>query len=231
MIDPAIIQKIARFSGISEKARALLHQQSSLREYRKGEAIFFEGDPCTHFYFVLRGEVTVFKALESGREMIMDIIRPGEAFGEVALINGDDFPANAVARTDAGVMLLARKEYLELLERFPEVSRSIIRDLNLRVRSLRHRLEVLGEAGVQSRIAQLLLTYAREMGREQDGGVLVPVHLSRNEVAGMVGARVETVIRIMSRWNKDNVVHSAPEGFLIPDLDALRELMSQDSSP
>ena len=230
MIDSSIIQKIARFSGISEEARTLLQQQSSMRDYDKGEAIFFEGDPCTHFYFVLRGEVTVFKALESGREMIMDIIRPGEAFGEVALISGDDFPANAMARTEATVMLLGRKDYLDLLERFPEVSRSIIRDLNLRVRSLRHRLEVLGEAGVQSRIAQLLLTYVREIGQAQGDGVMVPVQLSRNEVAGMVGARVETVIRIMSRWHKDNVVHTAPEGFFIPDPNVLRGLISQDGS-
>ncbi len=228
MIDPQIIRSIPRFSGISEGARHLLQQQGSVREYRKGEPIFFEGDASENFYMMLRGEVTIFRVLESGREMIMDIIRGGEAFGEVALIDGDPFPANAVARTAATVLSLPRREYLLLLEQFPEVTRSIIRDLNLRVRSLRNRMEVLGEAGVQSRIAQLLLTYARQMGRESAQGTLVPVQLSRNEVAGMVGARVETVIRIMSRWHKDNIVHSAPEGFLIPDLKLLQDLMSSD---
>jgi len=129
-----------------------------------------------------------------------------------------------MANEDASILTLERKEYLLLLERFPEVARSIIRDLTMRLHALRRRVEVLGEIGVQSRIANLLQVYARGLGRQTERGLLIPVHLSRNEVASLVCARIETVIRIMSRWQKEQLVLSVEEGFLVPDAEALHAL-------
>jgi CRP-like cAMP-binding protein len=227
-LDPQAIRRIPRFSGITPEAERWLCERIVLRNFRKGELIFMAGDACTHFYLVLHGEVKIFKVLESGRELIMDFFRPGEPFGEVALMDGGEFPANAVAMEDSTAVTLTRKEYLHLLEHFPEVARSIIRDLSLRMHALRRRVEVLGEGGVQSRIAQLLQVYGRQLGRDTPAGLLIPVHLSRNEMASLVCARIETVIRIMSRWQKENVVLSVPEGFLVPSQAALHALVSSE---
>lgn len=224
MLDPQAIRRVPRFSGISPEAEHWLCERANLREYEKGETIFYEGDPSTHFHMVLQGEVKVYKVLESGRELILDIFHPGEPFGEVALVDGSDFPANAVAQETATVLSLARKDYLHLLRQYPEVAHSIIRDLTLRMHALRRRVEVLGEIGVQARIANLLLIYARQLGHETPQGLLIPLHLSRAEVASLVCARIETVIRIMSRWQKEGLVRSADEGFLVPDRDALQSI-------
>jgi CRP/FNR family transcriptional regulator len=224
MLDPKLIRRIPRFSGLSDAAEQWLRERATLRSYGKGETIFLEGDPCTYFYMLLQGEVKVFKVLESGRELILDFFHKGESFGEVALVDGSELPANALALEDASVLLLARKDYLHLLERYPEVARSIIRDLTLRMHALRRRVEVLGEMGVQSRIANLLQIYGRQFGRETPEGLLIPIHLNRNEVASMVCARIETVIRIMSRWQKERLVVTVPEGFLVHDAEALHSM-------
>ena len=223
-LDPKLLRRMARFAGIPTEAQAHMLRHGIVRHFAKGQPIFFEGDACTHFYMVLKGEVTVFKVLETGRDMILDIMRSGEAFGEVALLDGTALPASATARTDARVVMLPRRDYLLLLERYPQVAQAIIRDLHLRMRSLRQRVELLSEGGVQARIALLLLSYARELGREEEGGTLVPVRLSRQEISGMVCARVETVIRIMSRWQKEGLVETVPEGFLIADRQALEAI-------
>ncbi len=224
MLDPHAIRRIPRFSGITPEAEAWISQRAGVRRFAKGETIFLEGDPSSHFYMVLTGEVKVYKVLESGRELILDFFHKGESFGEVSLVDGGDFPACAMASEDASILTLERKEYLLLLERFPEVARSIIRDLTLRLHALRRRVEVLGEIGVQSRIANLLQIYARQLGRQTEQGLLIPVHLSRNEVASLVCARIETVIRIMSRWQKEQLVLSVSEGFLVPDAATLHAL-------
>ena len=226
MLDPQTIRRIPRFTGIPPEAEAWLCEHASERAVTKGETIFFEGDPGSHFFMVLSGEVKVFKVLESGRELIMDLFRAGEAFGEVALMDGSDFPANAVAQEPSTLLLLTRKDYLHMLKRYPEVAQSIIRDLSLRMHALRRRLEVLGEGGVQARIAQLMLVYARQLGHQTEGGVLIPIHLSRNEVASLVCARIETVIRIMSRWQKEGLVLSVSEGFLLANPEALQAFTS-----
>ena len=231
MLDPAAIRRIPRFAGISPEAARWLGGHAGLRNYGRGEAIFFEGDPCSHFHMVLKGEVKVFKVLESGRELILDFFHDGEAFGEVALVDGSEFPANSVATSESTVLSLSRKDYLLLLERFPEVARSIIRDLTLRMHALRRRVEVLGEMGVEARIANLLQLYARQLGRDTERGLLIPIRLSRQEVASLVGARIETVIRIMSRWQKERRVLSQAEGFLVPDAETLAELTAGGQQP
>jgi CRP-like cAMP-binding protein len=224
MLDAKAIRRIPRFSGISPEAERWLCERAGVRSFAKGEPIFFEGDPCECFYMVLTGEVKVFKVLESGRELILDFFREGESFGEVALVDGSDLPASALAAEAASVLTLSRKDYLALLERHPEVARSIIRDLTLRMHALRRRVEVLGETGVQARIANLLLIYGRQLGEETERGLLIPIHLSRGEVAALVSARIETVIRIMSRWQKEQLVLSEPEGFRVPDAAALQSV-------
>ena len=77
-----------------------------------------------------------------------------------------------------------------------------------------------------ARIAQLLQTYCQQFGRPCTEGLLIPVHLSRNEMAALVGARIETVIRIMSRWHKETLVRSVPEGFLVADPETLQNLIA-----
>ncbi len=229
MVDSREIRRVPRFAEISEAALERLCQKASKRNLRRGEAVFFEGDPCTHFHMVLEGEVKIFKVLESGREIILGIFRAGDAIGEVAILDGAPYPANAQAQAPTTILTLPTSEYLALLENHPEIARSIIRDLSLRLRAMRVRVETLSESGMQSRIALLLQSFARELGSEQEGGLLVPVKLSRAEIAGMVGARIETVIRIMSRWQKEGLVSSHEKGFLIENLAVLEGLAAGEN--
>ncbi len=228
MIDADIIRRIPRFADITAQAQAMLCRHAAVRAYESGAPIFFEGDSCGHLYIVLEGEVRIAKLLESGREVIVDFIWPGESFGEVALMDGDGFPANATAKRPTRVLLLPRDVYLQMLKQCPEVARSIIRDLLLRMRALSGRVEVLSEAGVRSRIAHLLLAYSRNIGEEVAGGCMLPILLSRNEIAAMVGARVETVIRIMSQWHKDDIMHTVERGFLISDAAGLAAIVADE---
>lgn len=229
MIDADTIKRIPRFADLTPRASDMLCRHASVRRYDRGAPIFFEGDPCEFLYIVLEGEVRIAKLLESGREVIMDFIWPGESFGEVALMDGDGFPANATAKQPTRVIQLPRDTYLRMLKECPEVARSIIRDLLLRMRALSGRVEVLSEAGVRSRIAHLLLAYSRDHGEEGDGGRMLPIRLSRNEIAAMVGARVETVIRIMSQWHKDDILHTVERGFLISDPSGLEAIVADEA--
>ena len=229
MPNPELIKRLPRFTDISPDAAEWLCQRAHIKTVVPGETIFMEGDSCSNFFMMLSGEVKIFKVLESGREIILGIFRRGDAIGEVSIMDGSPFPANATAQEAGSLLVLARNDYLQLLERYPEVARSIIRDLTLRMRALRVRVETLSESGVSSRIAQLLLSFGRELGKIEGEGMLVPVRLNRAEIAGMVGARVETVIRIMSGWQKERIVSTHSEGFLIEDPSVLEKLIAGEN--
>ncbi|MDH5751202.1 MAG: Crp/Fnr family transcriptional regulator [Deltaproteobacteria bacterium] len=229
MLEIKELRRIPRFSGLPEKAELFLAERIKRSSYKKGEMIFLEGEENNRFHIVEEGEVKVYKTLESGREIILGIFNAGEALGEVAILDAIDMPASAVAQEPTSVLSMTSQDYILMLEKYPEVAMRIIRDLSLRLRTLRKHIEMLGENGIATRIAHLLVTYARQNGRQINGdGVLVPLHLTRAEMASMVSARIETVIRIMSRWHKKNIVHSVPEGFHIPNIQILEAIIHQE---
>ena len=228
MMEFSEIRKIPRFSGLTPEAEKFLQTHLHKKSYAKGERIFQEGDQKNSLQIVENGQVKIFKMLESGKEIILGIFQAGEAFGEVALLDNQEMPATAMALKPTTVISLAREEYLYLLEHFPESAQRIIRDLTLRLLTLRKHIEMLGESGVSARIARLLITQANYHKTEDSNRVLIPLRLTRQEVASLVGARIETVIRLMSRWQKEGLVVSVEQGFLIHDCDKLEQLLLQE---
>ncbi|HVS33918.1 MAG TPA: helix-turn-helix domain-containing protein, partial [Thermoanaerobaculia bacterium] len=75
---------------------------------------------------------------------------------------------------------------------------------------------------MESRAARLFRTLAERGGARRDDGVFIPMALSRQEIADLVGTTLETAIRLMSRWQREGVVLTLPDGFLIANVDALR---------
>src|SRR5581483_7426295 len=83
----------------------------------------------------------------------------------------------------------------------------------------------------ESRLARLFVTLAGRVGVARGDGVFVPLPLSRQEVADLIGTTLETAIRLMSRWQKDEIVMTEKSGFLIPAVDALKSMTSEGLLP
>jgi CRP/FNR family transcriptional regulator len=74
---------------------------------------------------------------------------------------------------------------------------------------------------VEARFARLFLKLAEQIGRQERGGIYVAMPLARQELADLTGTTIETAIRIMSRWQKEDVVRTEKDGFVILDRHAL----------
>ena len=223
MIDVPTVRRIPRFSGVPAEAHEWLSANLSRRSVPKGQILFVEGEDSETVYLVERGVVKVFRSLESGRELIIGLFRFGEAVGEVAVIDGLPYPATAAAHEEAIVLTMPRSAYLHYLKSFEGAAIALIRDLMLRMRTMQRRMEDLGGGDVEYRIARVLQGFCATC-RNTEGRLVVPVPLTRQDVADMVGARVETVIRIMSRWQKDGLVGSDERGLWVRDRRALESL-------
>jgi CRP-like cAMP-binding protein len=93
--------------------------------------------------------------------------------------------------------------------------------LTIRLVELTNRLAELSGSRIEPRFARLFLKLAGEMGRHERGGIFVPLALSRQELADMTGTTIETAIRIMSRWGKEDIVHTEKDGFVVLDRSTL----------
>jgi CRP/FNR family transcriptional regulator len=102
--------------------------------------------------------------------------------------------------------------------------RGLLLGLTHRLVELTNRLTDLTGGRVEARFARLFLKLAQDLGRPAPDGTLIPLALSRQELADMTGTTIETCIRIMSRWGKDDIVRTEKEGFLVVDKGALATL-------
>jgi len=211
------------FRGLSEQDRRRLAPLAQIRDFKRGETIWQEGDPAENLTIVVRGRVKIVRHADAG-DVIFEIFGEGEPVGAIAVYNYMPYPASAVSLEPTTMLMVPRRDYFELLDRNPEFSRSIIRELTRLVLALTRKLEGQRGQRVESRIAQLFVTLGARMGRETDKGLEIPVHLSRQEIADLVGTTAESAIRVLARWGRERIVITGRGRFLIPSIDRLRSV-------
>lgn len=219
-IDDAIRRSLV-FRRLGPEDRARLGAVSRLRHVPKGERIFAEGDPSDFFVTILSGRVKIFKMTPAGTDIILDIFGPGDPLGAVAVYEGRPLPASAAALEDTSCLLVPRASFFALLEEHPSLVRGLLLELTRRLVELTNRLTDLTGGRVEARFARFFLKLAQDLGRPAPGGTLIPLALSRQELADMTGTTIETCIRIMSRWGKEDIVRTEKEGFVVLDKAAL----------
>jgi CRP/FNR family transcriptional regulator len=223
-VSTAVVAKIPLFRRVSPEDRERLGALAQLREYARGEHVFHEGDDSTYFIVVVSGRVKVYKQTPSGHDLILEMFGAGGPLGAVAAYESRPYPASASALEPTMCLLIPRQSFFELLERHPTLVRGLLGSLSLRLVELTTRLAELTGGRIESRFARLFLKLADQLGRPDRGGVFVPLVLSRQELADLTATTIETSIRIMSRWNKDDVLRTEKDGFVILDRTSLEEL-------
>ena len=219
-----VLRHTTLFRRLSPEDRARIAAVSHLREYARGDRIFAEGDPSDFFVSIVTGRVKVFKATPAGKEIILEIFGPGDPLGAVAVYEGGAFPASATALEPTTCLILTRRDFFQLLEENPSMVRGVLTGLTTRLVELTRRITELTGGRVEARFARLFLKLADQMGRTDRGGVLIPMPLSRQELADLTGTTIETCIRIMSRWGKDDVIRTDRDGFVVVDRPTLERL-------
>jgi CRP/FNR family transcriptional regulator len=223
---PIPFQAIPILSALSAEDRLALEPLCQVNAYEKGASIFDEGDPADDIHFLFLGRVKIVKSA-GDRDVILEILGPGEPVGAVAVFERRPFPATAIALEPSGVITIPSREFFALIERRPEITRRLLAGLTLRLMSLNRRLADM-TGSVEHRIGRLLATLAERLGSKSERGVFIPLPLSRQEIADLVGTTVETAIRVMSRWQKEGLVETEKKGFRIPDPAALAAISPED---
>jgi len=211
------------FRKLSADDRQRLAAVSRVRQYARNEVVFDEGVMPEFFYTIARGRVKICKSTPAGKDVILEVFGVGDPFGAVAVYEGRPFPASAVALEDSLCVLVPRDAFFALLEGHPSLVRGLLLGLTHRLIELTNRMAELSGGRVEPRLARLFLKLAGERGRADRGGVFVPLPLSRQEIADMTGTTIETCIRIMSRWGKQDIVRTEKDGFLVVDRGALED--------
>ncbi|MDQ3168928.1 MAG: Crp/Fnr family transcriptional regulator [Acidobacteriota bacterium] len=213
----AVLRVTPVFRKLAAEDRATIARAASVRRYVKGDTIFEQDQAADAFYTIASGRVKIFKMLPTGKDMILEVFGAGDPLGAIAVYDGRPFPASAVALEETVCVTIPRSVFFSLLEEHPSLVRGLMLGMTVRMVELTNRLAELSGSRIEPRFARLFLKLAAEMGREERGGTFVPLVLSRQELADMTGTTIETAIRIMSRWGKQDIVRTEKDGFVIMD--------------
>jgi CRP-like cAMP-binding protein len=218
------LRNIALFNNLSEDEFKEVTPYLSRLTFRKKDVVFSEGDPSDWLYIVSEGKVKITKLSMDGKEIILEVIQPADFFGVVAVLKGFPYPANAVAMEDTRLLRISRSNLLRILDRFPNLMYCLALQLGERMKGSHETLKNIALERVESRIASLLLKLSDKTGTKVDGGTLIDMKLTKQDIAEMVGTTVETSIRTMSKFKKLGVVSEQKGKILITNIEKLRAL-------
>ena len=217
------LRTCALFSRLTPEDRVRVADVSSIRNYERGDYVFSEGEPPDLMFTVLSGRVKMVRAIPGGKELILEILGPGDPLGAIAAYDNRPYPASAVAFEECACIATRRAAFMGLLETCPSLVRGLLGGFSMRLIDLTRRLGEISGSRVEARFAQLFLKLGDRMGQPEGGCVFVPLTLTRQDLADLAGTTMETSIRVMSRWNREGLVSTRPDGFLVQDRTRLEE--------
>ena len=214
----------AVFSALPAHEVAALGAVASEDTYRAREYVFMEGDPARWLCIVKAGRVRILRHSRAGKDVVLELLGPGEVFGGVAVIERRPYPATAQATEPSTILKIPADPLVALAERYPSVIREMALMIGRRLRAAHDSVKSLAVDPVEARLAATLLRLAEREGSRGKAGVTLPFHLTRQGLADMTGTTVETTIRIVSRWVKEGLLADDGTRLVLKEMEALRVL-------
>ncbi len=165
----------------------------------RGEVIFLEGDPPKGLLVVREGAVKIFKTGDGGREQILEIEGPGRSVAELPLFDGHPYPASCAAVHDTVLLVVRPRDFQELLEHHPDLTRAVIASLAFRLRRMVMLVRELSLRDVRQRLMDFFKESANDKGSFE-------LDLSHQELAARIGTVREIVSRTMTKLGQEGVI-------------------------
>ena len=201
------------FSGLGEDAIRGIAGLCTRRALDSGEVLFQKGDKGDALFGVRRGRVRIETGTAAGGRLTLNVLGPGDLFGEIALFDGQPRTADAIAAETSELFTVRRGDFLAYLEREPRVTLRLLEMLCQRIRWVSDRMEEAVLLPLHARLARRLCMLAEDFGSE--------VHISQEELGVYVGAARESVNRQLQEWRRAGIIELRRGRISLLDMDRL----------
>jgi CRP/FNR family transcriptional regulator, cyclic AMP receptor protein len=218
-----LIDSHALFGGLSKADLMALIARAHIEHFRSGQQIFAKGSPGRSLMAILQGSVRI-SATSASREFVLATLQAGEVFGEIALLDGQNRTADAIALEACELLVLDRREFIPFLERRPDLCILLLKIFCHRLRHTDEQVEHAVFERIDTRLAKTLLHLARNVRQEVAQPGALTVRVSQQELADMIGATRESINKRLHIWQKAGLVHLATRSVVIADIVKIENL-------
>ena len=193
------------FCALSKDEKGALSENKGSNFYKKGQAIFYEGNHSNGLYCIFKGKVKLSKLGEDGKEQVVRFSKTGEILGYRALLSNEPYQATATAMEDCQICHLTKERFMSLIKSNPKLSWNTMQLLSKDLRNAEQHLINIAQKTVTERIAEALILLSETFGFLEDGKTL-DIVLTRSEIADIAGTTTETTIRTLALLNKSKLI-------------------------
>ena len=183
------------------------------RRFANGQTIFQKGDPGSSLMAVLRGRVRIGTVSEEGKEISLTIVETGQIFGEVALLDGQQRSADAVALGECQLLIIERRDFIPYIEKNPQVPIAMMGVLCGRLRSTNTLVEDIAFLDLPARMARLLLRLGDSYGRKTQRGVRIDVKLTQKDLGNLIASSRESINKQLRSWQDEELI-AVEQGYI-----------------
>ena len=219
-----LLGKLPFLASLSADELAAANKRFKARDFAEGATIYFADDPATHLYVVAIGQVRLMQHSPAGKDVLLDVLQPGEFFG--SLMPGDDgrYAETAQAHTDTCILGINAEAFRRLMTSDPRIALAVLDLTTERLHAAQETVRRLSAYPMEQRLAAVLVRLAGKLGEQRADDLLIQTRLSREDLAQMTAATPETISRIMTQLQKDGLVNSGRQWVAVKDMAGLRRL-------
>jgi CRP/FNR family cyclic AMP-dependent transcriptional regulator len=218
----ALLRAHPFFKGLNEAAFDWLVPHAVSRKVKKGTVLFRKGDTGTKLYAVCAGAVRISATSEQGNYAIFNLISPGDIFGEIAFLDQGPRTADAIVVESGEVMVIERRDFIQLLREYPDVSMRLIEILCTRLRRTSEQVEDIIFLGLPNRLAKALLHLR---ARPSSDAAPNTIRITQQEISQMIGASRESTNKQLRDWQRRKWLRLERNCIVILAHDALKGLI------
>jgi CRP/FNR family transcriptional regulator len=221
-----LLRRCPLFAGLREEDLKKIRAIAFPKSIAKKGVLFAEGEEAKGLYVILSGKIKLYKVSSEGKEQILHIVSAPDAFAEAALFLEGNYPAFAEALMDCQLLFFPKRDFIQLIERHPQLSINMIVSLSHFLKRFASLIEELSLKEISSRVAKYLIDLSLKHPREGKACKEVELDLSKTQLALKLGTISETLSRTLAKMKVKGMIDVQKNRILILDRGALEQVAS-----
>lgn len=203
---PVSIESIRAFTGLTTPQMAWVSSRLHAHTFPENADLIIAGTPGEAVYFILSGTVKIYIPQLDGREVTVNLMGPGDTVGELSVIDSAGRSASVITLEETRVVWMSRDDFKDAIRTIPTLSENLLRILSARLRNTTENIQAYASLDIPGRIARQILVIAGTYGQAQSDGTFIPLRLTQNDIAELVGASRKRVNQVIVALKKDHVL-------------------------
>jgi CRP/FNR family cyclic AMP-dependent transcriptional regulator len=200
------VDTIRLFTGLTPQQMTWISNRLHAHTFPDNADLIIAGTPGEAVYFILSGTVKIYIPQLDGREVTVNLMGPGDTVGELSVIDSVGRSASVITLEETRVVWISRQDFQEAIRSIPTLSENLLRILSTRLRSTTDNIQAYASLDIPGRIARQILVIASNYGQIQPDGIYIPLRLTQNDIAELVGASRKRVNQVIVALKKDGVL-------------------------